>query len=195
MSITVRTVFITLFVVIIAVFALSAWLVFLYPSTGHIIISKLENNKNTARFQVTTQKDELEKVINKYLHENVDSDGLSYTVSLDNDLQFHGDVRILGIKVPISIAFEPILQANGDLVLKQQYFQVGALSLPASIVLEYLNRSYTFPEWIVLQPVQKKIYLSTTNMSSDSGVRIHVQKFDLNKDEFKFDVYLPGESH
>jgi uncharacterized protein YpmS len=194
MSITVKTVFITLFVVIITIFALSVWLVFLYPSTGHVIISKLETNNNTARFQVTTQKKELEKAINKYLHENVDSDGLSYSVTLDNDLQFHGDVRILGLKVAVSIGFEPILQANGDLILKQQYFQVGALSLPASVVLEYLNRSYSFPEWIVLQPVQKKIYLSTTNMSSDNGVRIHVQKFDLNKDEFKFDVYLPGES-
>jgi uncharacterized protein YpmS len=194
MSITVRTVFITLFIVIITVFALSAWLVFLYPSTGHMIISKQENNERSARFQVITQKAELNKVINKYLHEHVDSDGLTYSITLDNDLQFHGDVRILGLKVPIQIGFEPILQANGDLVLKQQYFQVGALSLPASIVLEYLNRSYTFPEWIVLQPVQKKIYLSTTNMSDDSGVRIHVQKFDLNKDELQFDVYLPGES-
>lgn len=194
MSLTVRTVFITLFFVIITIFALSAWLIFLYPSSGHIIISNVEDNENKARFQVTTQRDELEKVINKYLHEQVQSDGLSFTVTVNNDLQFHGDVRILGLKVPVSVGFDPILQANGDLVLEQRYFQVGALSLPASIVLEYINRSYTFPEWIMIQPVQKQVYLATTNMSSDSGVHVHVQKFDLNKDELQFDVYLSGET-
>lgn len=194
MSLTVRTVFTTLFFVIITIFALAAWLIFLYPSSGHIIISSLEDNKKTARFQVTTQRAELEKVINQYLHEHVQSDGLTFSVTLENDLQFHGDVRILGLKVPVSVGFDPILQSNGDLVLKQQYFQVGALSLPASIVLEYIHRSYTFPEWIVIQPVQKRVYLATTNMSSDNGAHIRVQKFDLNKDELQFDVYLPGES-
>jgi uncharacterized protein YpmS len=194
MSHTVRTVFITLFVVIIAIIALSAWLIFLYPTTGHIINSNLNGNENKARFQVTTERDELEKVINKYLHDQVQSDGLSFTVTVHNDLQFHGDVRILGLKVPVIVGFEPIPQSNGDLVLEQRYFQVGALSLPASIVLEYISRSYTFPEWIVLQPIQKKVYLATTNMSSDSGVHIHVQKFDLNKDVLQFDVYLPGET-
>ncbi|MEX2416294.1 MAG: YpmS family protein [Paenibacillaceae bacterium] len=192
MSLTVRTVFTTLFFVIITIFTLAAWLIFLYPSTGHIIISDPDNNEKTARFQVTTQRDELEKAINTYLHKHVQTKGLSFSVTLNTDLQFHGDVRIFGLKVPVSVGFDPILQSNGDLVLEQQYFQVGALSLPASVVLEYINRSYTFPEWIILQPVQRKVYLATTTMSSDSEINIHVQKFDLNKDELQFDVYLPG---
>lgn len=194
MSLTVRTVFFTLFFAIIAIFALSAWLIFIYPSNGHIIISSPANNEKTARFQVTTQRAELEKAINTYLHEHVQADGLTFSVILNNDLQFHGDVRILGLKVPVNVGFDPILQPNGDLILEQRYFQVGALSLPASIVLEYIDRSYIFPEWIVLHPVQKKVYLATTTMSSDSGIQIRVQKFDLNKDELQFDVYLPGEA-
>lgn len=194
MSLTVRTVFTTLFFVILTMFAIAAWLVLFYPSSGHIISSSLEDKERTAHFQVTTERAELQKVINKYLRENVQTDGLSFAVTLYNDLQFQGDVRIFGLKVPVSVAFDPILQPNGDLVLEQRYFQVGALSIPASIVLEYIHRSYTFPDWIALQPVQKKIYLATTNMGLDSGLQIHVQKFDLNKDELKFDVYLPGEA-
>lgn len=194
MSLTVRTIFFTLFFVIVAIFALAAWLVFLYPSSGQRIISNMEDTQSTGRFQVTTQRAELEKVINKYLHEYVESDGLTFEVNLDNDLQFHGDVRILGLKVPVTVGFEPLPQSNGDLVLEQRYFQVGALSLPASIVLEYINRSYVFPEWIVIQPVQKRVYLASTNMNSTSDVQVRVQKFDLNEDELQFDVYLPGES-
>jgi uncharacterized protein YpmS len=194
MSITVRTVFITLFFVIITLFALATWLVFFYPTSGHSIVSRIENNKSSAHFQVTTQKSELEKVINKYLHDNVDSDGLTYSISLDTDVQFHGDIKIMGLKVPIIIGFDPIQQDNGDLILKQQYFQLGAISLPATVVLEYVNRSYSFPEWIVLQPIKKSIYLSTTNMSNDNRTRIHVQEFSIDNDEFKFDVYLPGET-
>ncbi len=194
MSLTVRTIFFTLFFVIVTIFALAAWLVFLYPSSGQVIISNVADTKSTGRFQVTTERDELEKVINKYLHDYVQADGLSFEVNLDNDLQFHGDVRILGLKVPVSVGFDPLPQSNGDLVLEQRYFQVGAISLPASIVLEYIDRSYVFPEWIVIQPVQKKVYLASTNMSSTSGIQVHVQKFDLNKDELQFEVYLPGES-
>lgn len=193
MSLTVRTVFITLFIVIITVFALSAWLVFLYPSSGHVIVSRIDNNKSTARLQVSTQKIELEKIINNYVREYVRSDGLSFSVTLDHDLQFHGNIRMLGFKVPVSIGFDPIVQDNGDLVLVQQYFQVGAVSLPATVVLEYVNRSYTFPEWIVLQPAQKKIYLATTNMDSGNGVHIQVEKFDLIQDELMFDVILSTE--
>ncbi len=194
MSLTVRTIFFTLFFVIITIIALSAWLIFLYPTNGQIIMHKPEENTQTARFQVTTERDELEKVINKYLHDHVQAEGLSYSVTLDNDLQFHGDVRIFGLRVPVSVGFDPIAQSNGDLVLKQQYFEVGALSLPASVVLEYIDRSYSFPDWIVIQPVKKEVYLSTSTMNSVSGLHILVNKFDLDKDELQFDFYLPSEA-
>jgi uncharacterized protein YpmS len=193
MSATVKTVFTTLFFVIISIFALTAWLIFQYPSPGHIIVHNLDDMKRTARIEVTTQRADLEKIINGYMHKHVKSDGLTYKVTLTDDLRFDGDAHIFGLKVPVSVGFNPILQANGDLVLEQRYFRIGALSLPANLVLEYINRSYYFPEWIVLQPIQKKVYLSTTNLGAASSVQIHVQEFDLTHEQFRFDVYLPGD--
>lgn len=166
------------------------FMVFFYPSDGDSVPHSLAASPDIAKFEVSSSKVELEKAINQYLHRKVQSDGLSYAVQLNDELVFEGDIRILGRKVKLEVGFQPEVQSNGDLLLKQQYFKVGVLKLPRSLVLEYINRSYSFPEWIILQPSKRQVLLSTTSMQTKSGMTIHIREFDLPSDHLRYEVWL-----
>ena len=167
------------------------WLVFIYPSDGGRAPLASLDTQGMAKFEVRSDKADLEKVINGYLQDNVISDKLSYQIELNDDLRFLGEVRILGRTVPVEIGFQPVVQENGDLLLKQDYFKVGSLRLPRSLVLEYVRSSYAFPEWIDIQPSRRQILLASTAMNTKSGLIIRVREFDLTADELRYEVWIP----
>ena len=186
LSIVLSTVVLVIVILLISIIGL----ILIYPTEGGSVLNQTDDYNGMARFEVTFGKHDLEKVINSYLHQHMKTDGLSYSIDVTDQIQFNGDVRIIGKIVRLTVIFRPELQQNGDLVLHQQSFKVGGLRLPSSLVLEYVRRSYDFPEWIILQPAQKQIHLAVTSMQTESKIQIYVREFDLVNDQLKYDVYL-----
>src|SRR5690625_5708658 len=60
----------------------------------------------------------------------------------------YGSWTVFGASIPITIEMDPVVQANGDLVLSISEMSLGLLNLPRDRILHYLNRQIATPDWL-----------------------------------------------
>lgn len=179
--------------VMLAALIMMAILMLTYPTDGDKPdTAALPPSATQAAFRATTDKAGLEKAINTYIYQHMSSDGLEFRIRLDETLQFEGDIYLAGLKVRLTVAFEPEVRDNGDLILRQQHFKVGSLPLPRHMVLEYVRQAYDFPAWLLIRPQDRQVYVAATQFQTQSGVSFRVREFDLTQDRLSFDIVLPG---
>ncbi|MGE7716380.1 YpmS family protein [Priestia megaterium] len=141
------------------------------------------DNKKSIQFNISTYKEDLNKLLNQYV--NITT---SYKVHLKNDvIEFKGFVPVLSEKVQVKITFIPKASNSGDLILIPKSFSLGKLNLPISSVLKLVNSSVKLPEWIIVQPVNKTIYVELQKMRvNHSPMKIKVNHINLKKDDISF---------
>ncbi|WP_053217985.1 YpmS family protein [Virgibacillus senegalensis] len=147
-----------------------------------------------AEFTVTSSKENVNELVNAYIDQMFQDTTGKYEVSLEDDVQFTGTLRAFSTDIPFSIRLEPIVQENGDLVLKQKDISLGLLYLPNRKVLEYLNKSYPTPDWVVVNPDKEQIYIAITQMDIKSNFKVKAEKFDLKNDDISFRIKVPNET-
>lgn len=138
------------------------------------------DNKKSIQFNISTHKEDLNKLLNQYVTITT-----SYNVHLKNDvIEFKGFVPVLSEKVQVKITFIPKASNSGDLILIPKSFSLGKLNLPISSVLKLVNSSVKLPEWIIVQPVNKTIYVELQKMRvNHSPMKIKVNHINLKKDD------------
>ena len=173
----------------IAFFTLLGGILFIIIMVGGMVFStdqppSLPNtfmdNKKSVQFNISTHKEDLNKLLNQYV--NITT---SYNVCLKNNvIEFKGFVPGLSEKVQVKITFIPKASNNGDLRLIPKSFSLGKLNLPISSVLKLVNSSVKLPEWIIIQPVNKMIYVELKKMKINrSPMKIKVNHINLKKDD------------
>lgn len=141
-------------------------------------------------FTTQTNKSDLNKVINHYLTEQVKGT-IDYQVFLDNNVNLIGNLPIFGQNIGMKMSFEPTALENGNLILKEKDFSIGALKLPAEQVLKLINNHYQFPEWVMIQPNEKNVLVDLQNMKLKSGLKIRMNEIDLKQDKILFTILIP----
>ncbi|MED4061141.1 YpmS family protein [Priestia megaterium] len=173
----------------IAFFTLLGGVLFIIIMVGGMVFStdqptSLPNtfmdNKKSVQFNISTHKEDLNKLLNQYV--NITT---SYNVRLKNDvIEFKGFVPVLSEKVQVKITFIPQASKNGDLILIPKSFSLGKLNLPISSVLKLVNSSVKLPDWIIIQPVNKTIYVELQKLKiNHSHMKIKVNHINLKKDD------------
>jgi uncharacterized protein YpmS len=140
--------------------------------------------------QIKTNKQDLNQVINHYLEKEL-SGAYDYKVLLTDQVELYGTIPIFNEQLNVKLTFEPKSLANGDLELKQKDMSIGDLSLPSSVVLNFIQNSFSFPEWIIIQPKQEKIYLSLQNFKLKSNSTVLVDEFNLKENDIRFSLQIP----
>ncbi|MDE8674594.1 YpmS family protein [Priestia aryabhattai] len=178
----------------IAFFTLLGGIIFIIIMVGNMVVStdqptSLPNtfmdNKKSVQFNVSTHKEDINKLLNQYV--NITT---SYNVRLKDDvIEFKGFVPVLSEKVGVKITFIPKASNNGDLILIPKSFSLGKLNLPISSVLNLVNNSVKLPEWIIIQPVNKVIYVELQKMKiNNSPIKIRVNHINLKKDDISLKI-------
>ncbi|MBU3568747.1 YpmS family protein [Priestia aryabhattai] len=173
----------------IAFFTLLGGILFIIIMVGGMVFStdqptSLPNtfmdNKKSVQFNISTHKEDLNKLLNQYV--NITT---SYNVRLKNDvIEFKGFVPVLSEKVQVKITFIPKASKNGDLILIPKSFSLGKLNLPISSVLKLVNSSVKLPDWIIIQPVNKVIYVELQKLKiNHSHMKIKVNHINFKKDD------------
>ncbi|QTN00975.1 DUF2140 family protein [Sediminibacillus dalangtanensis] len=147
-----------------------------------------------AEFTVTSSKENLSELVNAYVDQMSNDTIGKYEVTMEDDVEFTGSLEAFSAEIPFSIHLEPIVQENGDLVLKQKDISLGLLYLPKRKVLEYLNKSYPTPDWVVVNPEEETIYIAITQMEMKSNFKVKAEKFDLENDDISFRIKVPNET-
>ncbi|WP_449536622.1 YpmS family protein [Ferdinandcohnia sp. Marseille-Q9671] len=142
--------------------------------------------------QVETNKEDLTTLINNFLKKEAkDSQPLQYKVLLTERVMLIGSIKVFGKDIDMVMTFKPVVLENGDLLLQQEAFTVGQVSLPVTFVLRYINDYYNLPEWVQIDAKKQDIYVYLSEMEMKSDMKVAVDTFDLGENELKFKLQVP----
>ena len=173
------------------VFLLFTFFLFMINDTGNETkIPTIESTKKQVALQIKTNKQDLNRVINHYLDTELSS-AYDYQVLLTDQVELYGVIPIFNEELNVKLTFEPKSLDNGDLELQQKNMSIGNLRLPPSFVLKFIQNSFSFPEWIIIQPSKEKIYVSLNNFKLKSNFTVLVDEFNLEDDDIQFSLQIP----
>lgn len=155
------------------------------------IASKQYESENSSQFVVRTTKQNLNNLVNAYLDKLLVNTDHVYSIHLDEDVQLFGELPLFSSTVPLLIHFEPIVQENGDLVLKQKSISVGQMQLPNKKIMQYVEKYLPTPEWVIINPRDEEVYVKVTEMDIKSNFKIAVEQFDVEANNIAFKIEVP----
>jgi len=185
-----------LFFTLLAVNLVFAGILFYWmtrPIEDTASLDRLNQNKDMVSIPFSSNKEDLNRVINHYIEEEVADSPIDYDVLLTDNLELYGTLRAFGKDVQLKVLFEPYTTNNGNILLRHRSIQIGEMSLPATFVLNYINEKYKVPEWVTINPAKKTIYLSLREMDLKSGITLEAKKFDLRNDDIQMNLLVPVE--
>ncbi|MEH7251069.1 MULTISPECIES: YpmS family protein [Bacillaceae] len=148
-------------------------------------------NNNSVSFEVTSNKDDLNRLINQYIKKEAGDSPIDYSVRLEDEVELYGKLPFFSQELDLKLTFEPEALENGDLVLKQKSISVGSLHLPVSYVLKFIKENYKLPKGVDIQPSEKLIYVNMQQLKIKSDVELKANRFDLRKDDIAFTILVP----
>ena len=173
------------------VFLLFTFFLMMINDTGNETkIPTIDSTKKQVALQIKTNKQDLNRIINHYLDTELSST-YDYQVLLTDQVELYGAIPIFNEELNVKLTFEPKPLSNGDLELQQKNMAIGNLSLPPSLVLKFIQNSYSLPEWIMIQPSKEKIYVSLNTFKLKSNFKVLVDEFNLKDDDIRFSLQLP----
>lgn len=152
------------------------------------------DEQKSSQFVVRTTKKNLNDLVNAYLDKLLDDSQHHYSIELKDDVHLIGELPIFSSTIPLSVHLEPIVQDNGDLILKQKSISVGLLELPNQKIMEYIKKYLPMPEWVTVNPKEEEIYVAVTNMDIRSNFRVSIENFDLEANNLAFKIHVPYQS-
>ncbi|TRM10846.1 DUF2140 family protein [Lentibacillus cibarius] len=153
-----------------------------------------EEKKPGSEFVVRTTKQNVNELVNAYIDKLLEGNNHDYRITLDDDVKLVGELPVFSSSVPVSIYLEPLVQENGDVILKQKSISIGQLQLPNKKIMEYLKKYLPMPKWVTVDPANEEIYVAVTDMHIRSNFRVSVQQFDLEANNLAFKINVPYES-
>lgn len=187
--------FFTLLLINVAITAVIFILIFWPVSKqSDIPFSEHPTTQVSSEFVIRTTKKNLNELINAYMYEYLEDSKHKYRVSLDEDVELIGEIPVFSTTVPVSIRLEPIVQENGDVILRQKSISLGLMELPNKKVMEYMDKYLPVPEWVTINPEEEEIHVAVTQMDIKSNFHVSVEQMDLEKNNLAFKIKIPYET-
>lgn len=183
--------YLLLLINIIVIFGIAVYLYSPIPKKELEIASKQYESETSSHFVVRTTKQNLNNLVNAYLDKLLANTDHVYSIHLDEDVQLFGELPLFSSTVPLLIHFEPIVQENGDLVLKQKSISVGQLQLPNKKIMQYVDKYLPTPEWVIINPRDEEVYVKVTEMDIKSNFKVAVDQFDVEANNISFEIEVP----
>ncbi|WP_099351569.1 YpmS family protein [Fredinandcohnia onubensis] len=163
----------------------------LFAPNKEVALKENVDSTDKVNLSVETNKEDLTRVINSFLKKEAKDNPLNYKVLLTERVMLLGTITVFGKEIDMVMTFKPEVIENGDLLLQQEAFTVGQVSLPVSFVLRYINDYYNLPEWVQIDSKKQDIYVYLSEMKMKSDMKVAVETFDLSKDELRFKLQVP----
>ncbi|MFD2209856.1 YpmS family protein [Virgibacillus halophilus] len=149
------------------------------------------DEEQSSSFTIRTTRKNLDELINAYLDKLLQDSKHHYKISLEDDVHLMGELPVFSTTVPLSVHLEPIVQKNGDVVLKQKSISIGLLELPNKKIMEYMKKYLPMPEWVAIDPAKSEIYLAVTQMEIKSNFHVKVEHLDLEANNIAIQLKVP----
>ncbi|WP_125703530.1 YpmS family protein [Lacticaseibacillus daqingensis] len=140
---------------------------------------------------VRLTKRQVNRIVTYYLNDFQKDSKVKYTLTVADQAVLGGDFKFFGATIHFELTFDPLVQANGDVVLKARSLNVGSLPVPISYVMSYAGRTFKLPDWVSLNSKKQTIVLELSKFSMSNGMKLKATKIDLPNDEIDLAVFLP----
>jgi uncharacterized protein YpmS len=150
-----------------------------------------DDGSDHVSFRVSSNKNDLNRLINHYLEKEVSKSPIDYQVFLGDEVELYGKIPVFSEKLDMKLTFEPEALNNGDMVLTQKSISIGKLQLPVSYVLKFIRDNYNLPKGVTIQPNNELVYISMGKLKLKSDTKIKIDEFDLKRDKITFTLLVP----
>ncbi len=175
---------------IIVITLLGLYLSLVFPSTTSPI-KQTPQVKTSGKpvFVVSGNKAELTGLLNEELKKELKGN-LEASILLQKNVTLQGSIKLLNIKVPFKMIFEPKVSNGGEaVVLNETYMSIGDLPLPVGEVLQFIKKGTQFPKWVVVDPGKKRLVVHLSNFIIRDQFTIRAAKIDLPNNKLVFNIY------
>lgn len=150
--------------------------------------------EDSLSFEVVTDKNQLNRVINLYLEEELDEQFSGYNVMIDEDVQLSGALQVFGFDVDFLLRMDPYVVDDGNLQLRATSIQLGSFDLPIGIAMSVLSQQLDLPHWIRVDSEQQMILVALNEFQLENDVQFAMQRIDLQEDDIRLNIILPEEA-
>lgn len=150
--------------------------------------------EDSLSFEVVTDKNQLNRVINLYLEEELDEQFAGYNVVIDEDVQLSGVLQVFGFDVDFLLRMDPYVVDDGNLQLRATSIQLGSFDLPIGIAMSVLSQQLDLPHWIRVDSEQQMILAALNEFQLENDVQFAMQRIDLQEDDIRLNIILPEEA-
>lgn len=140
-----------------------------------------------------TTKDDFEGIANSYIQDAMKGQPMPVTMSVENQILLTTELTIFSTDIPVIMKFDPIVEKNGNLKLKQTGVEVGRLDLPPESVLKLMRDSVSLPDWMIVRPEEEDVYIDLSRIPMKSNVTVRAKEFNLKQDEITLEITVPSK--
>lgn len=180
------------------ILALFGWLIWrLQPVDDHAGPAEPINRVETEgelTFQLSTDKAQLNQLVNLYLEENLENEFEGYTLSIDENVELGGTIEVIGFSVNFNLQMQPLVMENGDLQLRAEGIQLGSFDLPLGLTLNILGQQLELPEWVRINSEDEYILVALNEFELENGMHFAMDKINLEEDDIRVTIFLPQEA-
>lgn len=183
---------IAFFILIVALILGAVWLVNMISTESKSYeLAERAAATSGGELRVQTTKSDFEALANKYIQEAVENQPIPLELTVDNQIALVSELTVFTLTIPVQMYFDPIVQEDGNIQLKQDKVDIGQLSIPPEQVLKLLRDSIALPTWMVVSPADESVFIDLGGLPIDGDFDIRAEKIDLENDEIILSVTVP----
>ncbi|MBE1554735.1 YpmS family protein [Sporosarcina limicola] len=186
---------ISFFVLAGLVSAVAAALVYLIANPGESTPLPKVKIADTAENVLTVRatKEDFEEIANTYIRKAVKGEPLPVIMKITDDVILSSEMTVFSQTLPVIMHFDPIVQEDGNLILKQSSMEIGRLNIPPSTVLKVLRDSVKLPPWMIVRPKEEELFIDLSKIPVSGNLQVKAKAFNLAKDEIILEIIIPKE--
>lgn len=182
--------FLLLGTIVLSITAFFFWV----TSPGEDVPSQLNTtpvNPTDSVLSVEITTEDFEKIAMTYLEKELDNDSLPVEILINETIELKSELTVFGVTVPFSMEFEPTVNEQGNIHLKQTAVNIAKLNIPPITVLKLMSDAVHFPPWLVIRPNEEEIFVDLSNLNLVSGAKVKAKEIDLENDRILLEVIIP----
>lgn len=151
------------------------------------------NGKEVYALALNTTKENFEGIANTYIQKAMKGKPLPIELAMEDDVVLTSELTIFSYTLPFEMHFDPIVQEDGNLILKQSSMELGDLNIPPSTVLKLLKSSVELPDWMIVRPKEEEIFIDLRDLPVSGDIQVKAKTVNLASNEIQLEVLVPKQ--
>ncbi|WP_318614466.1 YpmS family protein [Sporosarcina sp. YIM B06819] len=172
--------------------AISAVIVFISSTTESVPLPDM-NTRNMSDNVLTVKatKENLEGIANTFIRKAMKEGPLPVTMKISDEVLLFSEMTMFSLTFPVIMHFDPVVQQDGNLILKLSKMEIGELTVMPSIILKILKDSVKLPDWMTVRPKEEEIFFNLSEIPVTGNLQVRAKTFNLAEDDIILELIIP----